>query len=64
MVTAGVLLIVDSPAWPYFGLVGGGTYIHFAGRWHDRSRHRSTGLIDHRQSVTFLAQVQVGPADA
>ena len=32
MVTAGVLLIVDSPAWPYFGLVGGGTYLYFAGR--------------------------------
>ena len=29
---AGVLLIVDSDAWAYFGLVGGGMYAYFAGR--------------------------------
>lgn len=28
----GVLLIVNSPWWPYFGLVGGGMYLYFAGR--------------------------------
>lgn len=32
LVVAGVLLIVDHAAWPYFGLVGGGTYLYFAGR--------------------------------
>jgi hypothetical protein len=29
---AGVLLILDNPAWAYFGLVGGGMYLYFAGR--------------------------------
>ena len=29
---AGVLLIIDAEAWPYFGLVGGGIYLYFAGR--------------------------------
>jgi len=29
---AGVLLIMNNPAWAYFGLVGGGVYIYFAGR--------------------------------
>jgi hypothetical protein len=32
MVVAGVLLVVDHDAWAYFGLVGGGTYVYFAGR--------------------------------
>jgi hypothetical protein len=29
---AGLLLILDSPWWAYFGLVGGGMYLYFAGR--------------------------------
>ncbi|MFC1996532.1 hypothetical protein ACFLXI_02855 [Chloroflexota bacterium] len=29
---AGVLLILNSPLWTYFGLVGGGMYLYFAGR--------------------------------
>jgi hypothetical protein len=29
---AGILLIFDHPAWAYFGLVGGGMYLYFAGR--------------------------------
>lgn len=29
---AGVLLIVNSPFWAYFGLVGGGMFLYFAGR--------------------------------
>jgi len=29
---AGVLLIINNPFWPYFGLVGGGMYLYFAGR--------------------------------
>lgn len=32
MVAAGVLLAVDSGTWPYFGLVGGGMFLYFAGR--------------------------------
>lgn len=32
MTVAGILLLVDQPAWPYFGLVGGGGYVYFAGR--------------------------------
>ena len=32
MVVAGVLLIIDNPAWAYFGLIGGGMYVYFAGR--------------------------------
>lgn len=29
---AGLLLVLDSSAWAYFGLVGGGTYLYFGGR--------------------------------
>ncbi len=29
---AGVLLLLDNPWWPYFGLVGGGMYLYFTGR--------------------------------
>ncbi|MDH3261800.1 MAG: hypothetical protein OEM84_12630 [Acidimicrobiia bacterium] len=32
MVPAGILLMVDDAAWAYFGLVGGGIYVYFAGR--------------------------------
>ncbi len=32
LVVAGVLLIIDNPAWAFFGLVGGGMYVYFAGR--------------------------------
>ena len=32
MLIAGVLLAADHSAWPYFGLVGGGSYLYFAGR--------------------------------
>jgi hypothetical protein len=32
MLVAGVLLVVDNSAWTYFGLVGGGMYVYFAGR--------------------------------
>ena len=29
---AGILLLLDNPYWAYFGLVGGGMYLYFAGR--------------------------------
>ena len=29
---AGVLLVFNNPVWVYFGLVGGGMYLYFAGR--------------------------------
>ena len=32
MLVAGVLLVAGSPGWTYFGLVGGGMYVYFAGR--------------------------------
>jgi hypothetical protein len=32
MPVAGVLLLADHAAWTYFGLVGGGMYLYFAGR--------------------------------
>ena len=32
MPVAGILLILNSPWWAYFGLVGGGIYLYFAGR--------------------------------
>ena len=32
MLVAGALLVVDNPAWAYFGLAGGGLYVYFAGR--------------------------------
>ena len=31
-IVAGILLISDHSAWPYFGLVGGAMYVYFAGR--------------------------------
>ncbi len=32
MLVAGVLLLLGESAWAYFGLVGGGMYVYFAGR--------------------------------
>lgn len=32
MLVAGILLIANVDAWAYFGLVGGGMYVYFAGR--------------------------------
>lgn len=32
MPVAGILLIADHEAWPYFGLFGAGAYLYFAGR--------------------------------
>lgn len=32
LLVAGVLLVADAAAWPYFGLIGGGIYVYFAGR--------------------------------
>lgn len=32
LVVAGVLLLVGSDAWAYFGLAGGGAYLYFTGR--------------------------------
>lgn len=29
---AGLLLMFDAAAWPYFGLVGGGIYVYYSGR--------------------------------
>jgi len=32
LVVAGALLVLDEATWAYFGLVGGGIYVYFAGR--------------------------------
>ena len=32
LIAAGALLIIDSPAWPSWGLIGGSIYLYFAGR--------------------------------
>lgn len=32
LVVAGVLIAMEDPSWTYFGLVGGATYVYFAGR--------------------------------
>lgn len=32
MPVAGILLLLNHPAWAYFGLIGGGMYVYFAGR--------------------------------
>ncbi len=32
LMVAGILLIVDSSAWPCLGLIGGGIYVYFGGR--------------------------------
>jgi hypothetical protein len=54
MVVAGVLLLADEPAWAYFGLVGGGMYLYFAGRGiFARLELRSRGLrIGGSRSIT------------
>ena len=53
MLVAGVLLIVDNPAWAYFGLVGGGMYVYFAGRGiFTRRAMQQPGLPSRRSSRT------------
>ena len=32
LVAAGLLLVLDEESWAYFGLVGGGVFVYFAGR--------------------------------
>lgn len=32
MPVAGILMMLNNPLWIYFGLVGGGSYLYFAGR--------------------------------
>ena len=32
LLVAGILMIFDAAAWPYFGLVGGGVYACFGGK--------------------------------
>ena len=45
---AGILLILNNPLWPYFGLVGGGMYLYFAGR----------GIVTRR--VMQRSNIQIG----
>lgn len=61
MVVAGVLLVVGDLAWAYFGLIGGGTYLYFAGRGIStrvamlRRDLRIGSPQGVKQSITFLA---------
>ncbi|HSF84197.1 MAG TPA: hypothetical protein VLG28_00885 [Acidimicrobiia bacterium] len=50
---AGALLLLDEPAWAYFGLVGGGMYLYFAGRgiFARRTMQRRGMRIGDEQSV-------------
>ncbi len=58
---AGVLLILNNQLWPYFGLIGGGMYLYFAGRgiivrrvMQQRNIHIGT-LDSLKVAYTFLA---------
>ena len=58
---AGILLILNGSLWPYFGLVGGGMYLYFAGRgiivrrvMQQRNIHIGT-LDSLKVAYTFLA---------
>ena len=58
---AGVLLVLNNPMWTYFGLVGGGMYLYFAGRgiivrrvMQQRKFHIGT-LDSLKVAYTFLA---------
>ncbi len=42
---AGILLMLSNPAWVYFGLVGSGMYLYFAGRF------ITTRLVMQRQGI-------------
>lgn len=55
MPVAGILLIIDSSAWPYFGMVGGGMYFYFAGR--GISTRRSMQKRGYRIGATHNIQV-------
>lgn len=55
---AGFLLILDSSAWPYFGLIGGAIFIYFAGRGIvARMSMRRKGISIGRQSTVSQALV-------
>jgi hypothetical protein len=60
MVVAGVLMILDIQEWAYFGLVGGGMYIYFAGgAIFTRIAARRAGvplgtLLNHKLRYTLL----------
>lgn len=61
MAAAGVLLLAEAAAWPYFGLVGGGMYLYFGGRGISarvtmtRRGHRIGTPESVRTGVIFLA---------
>lgn len=64
MVVAGALLLTDNGAWAYFGLVGGGMYLYFAGRVAStrlalRSRGFRVGTVANVQ-VAYAASVTWG----
>jgi hypothetical protein len=55
---AGVLLILAQPLWAYFGLVGAGTYLYFAGRGLVvRATMRRRGIRIGRQQTLLVANI-------
>lgn len=56
MLAAGILLILDQPAWAYFGLAGGGMYVYFAGR----GIFTRLSMQRHGFRIGSAASVQVG----
>ncbi len=58
MVVAGVLLILDSSTWAYFGLVGGGMYLYFAGR----GITTRLAMLQRRYRIGRAANVRAGLA--
>jgi hypothetical protein len=49
---AGVLLILNNPVWAYFGLIGGGMFLYFAGR----------GIVVRRQMQR--RGIRIGPPES
>jgi hypothetical protein len=54
LVVASILLIADTGTWAYFGLVGGGMYVYFAGRgiFARRAMQRRGYRIGHPRNVS------------
>lgn len=62
LVIAGVLLIAENEAWPYFGLSGGAIYVYFAGRglltrWAMQQRGLRIGSAQNLKSAYLLLTV-------
>lgn len=50
---SGILLMLQHPYWPYFALVGGGSYLYFAGR------NLTTRLIMQRRGIRIGTSLNI-----